>query len=373
MLKSTLGLKKSDDLFEKSSMSFGDHLEELRSALVKASMWLLGGLFVGVPLATSVVAYIQTPLEAAIEQITIDRNVLDMEKATGEKVGAGLKAWMNDKKKSSMVFYVDLDRLRELTLPDTPSSGGSVVDLEPPAETANGKSSTTGKSRTMEELHGMADARGLPNPDRMAAIRLFQPIKAQTEAFKMQEGMFIWFKAALMVAFIVASPGIFYHLWGFVAAGLYPHERRYVYFFLPSSVALFLIGAMFAFFVVFQLVISFLLNFNAMMGVGTTPRLEDYMSFALLLPLGFGISFQLPLVMLVIERLGIVTVKTYIEQWRIATFAIAGGSMILTPGGDWTSMVAMAVPLLFLYFLGILLCKYLPRSQMLTGRAADPR
>ena len=363
MLKSTLGLKKSDDLFEKSSMSFGDHLEELRGALVKASMWLLGGLFVGVPLASSVVRYVQTPLEAAIEQNAINLNVAEMEKTTGEKVDAEFKAWMETSKKSSMIFEVDIDRLRELTRPDAASVPKS--DLAPESSLA--------KKQSLKEKYGKADSLGLPNQDRMVELRIFQPIKAQTEAFKMQEGMFIWFKAALMVAFIVASPGIFYHVWGFVAAGLYPHERRYVYFFLPSSVGLFLVGAMFAFFVVFEIVITFLINFNSMMGVGTTPRLEDYMSFALLLPLGFGISFQLPLVMLVIERLGIMTVKTYIEQWRIAAFAIAAGSMVLTPGGDWTSMVAMAVPLLFLYFLGILLCKYLPRSQMLDGRASDPR
>ncbi len=118
------------------------------------------------------------------------------------------------------------------------------------------------------------------------------------------------------MAAIIASPGIFYFIWEFVSAGLYPHERRYVYFFLPSSVGLFLIGAAFAFFVVFQLVIGFLLTFNSYMGVGMTPRLNDYMSFALMLPLGFGISFQLPLVMLIVERLGIASVKLYLEQWR---------------------------------------------------------
>ena len=370
MLKSTLGLKKSDDLFEKSSMSFGDHLEELRGALVKASMWLLGGLFVGVPLASSVVDYVQIPLREAIEQYTIERNVVDMEQATGEKVSPELKDWMTANKKSSMIFYVDLSRLKELVSDPKKGSDATAPTLE--LEASKDAEDTSKNTKNTKEVAN-SDAHSLPTPDLLAPIRLFQPIKAQAEAFNIQEPMFIWFKAALMVAFIVASPGIFYHVWGFVAAGLYPHERRYVYFFLPSSIALFLIGALFAFFVVFQLVISFLLNFNSMMGVGTTPRLEYYMSFALLLPLGFGISFQLPLVMLVIERLGIMTVKTYIEQWRIAAFAIAAGSMVLTPGGDWTSMVAMAVPLLFLYFLGILLCKYLPRSQMLDGRASDPR
>jgi sec-independent protein translocase protein TatC len=96
------------------------------------------------------------------------------------------------------------------------------------------------------------------------------------------------------------------------------------------------------------------------------------MSFALLLPLGFGVAFQLPLVMLVIERLGIITVQTYLSQWRIAILAIAFISMILTPA-DMASMIGMSVPLVGLYFLGIAMCHYLPRSSMQSQRASDPR
>jgi sec-independent protein translocase protein TatC len=173
----------------------------------------------------------------------------------------------------------------------------------------------------------------------------------------------IWIKAAFVVAVVVASPGIFYHLWQFVAAGLYPHERRYVYFFLPVSLLLFWAGAFLAFFVIFRLVIDFLLDFNASMGIGASPRLTDYMSFALFLPLGFGISFQLPLVMLILERLGIFSVHTYSSQWRVAILVIAFISMILTPA-EVSSMIGMAVPLIGLYFLGIAMCKYLPRSSM---------
>ena len=181
-----------------------------------------------------------------------------------------------------------------------------------------------------------------------------------------------WLKAAIVVAMVVASPGIFYHLWQFIAAGLYPHERRYVYFFLPTSLILFWSGACLAFFVIFQLVIDFLLDFNASMNIGASPRLTDYMSFALFLPLGFGIAFQLPLAMLVLERLGILSVETYVSQWRIAVLAIAFISMILTPA-DMASMIGMGVPLVGLYFLGVAMCKYLPRAAMQTPTVGEPR
>ena len=90
-----------------------------------------------------------------------------------------------------------------------------------------------------------------------------------------------------------------------------------------------------------------------------------------MLPLVFGISFQLPLVMLVLERLGIFTVKVYLTQWRMAVLIIAFVSMVLTPA-EVSSMLGMAIPLIGLYFIGIAMCHFLPRSAMLRGDARDP-
>jgi sec-independent protein translocase protein TatC len=327
---------KGDDLFEKSSMTFGEHLEELRRALGKASIWLGGGFIIGLLLASSVIRYMQGPLEDSLEKFYRKKSETEIAKALDVKEAskdlADLSTWMRENKVASQLVWVDPKRLQR---------EGS-EDLA---------------------ILGNADSEGLPDPNNMMQLRLFVPIQASTEALGLQEPFMIWIKAAFVVAVVVASPGIFYHLWQFVAAGLYPHERRYVYFFLPVSLLLFWAGAFLAFFVIFRLVIDFLLDFNASMGIGASPRLTDYMSFALFLPLGFGISFQLPLVMLILERLGIFSVHTYSSQWRVAILVIAFISMILTPA-EVSSMIGMAVPLIGLYFLGIAMCKYLPRSSM---------
>lgn len=324
---------KGDDLFESSSMTFGEHLEELRIALAKASIWLGLGLVVGIPLASTVVKYMQGPLEASLENYYRERSETEMAKALElQEISKDLSTWMRDNKLSSQIVWVDPRRFAR-------------VEAESP------------------DLLQNADSEGMPNPQNMMRLRLFTPIDASTEALGLQEPFMIWMKAAFVVAIVVASPGIFFHLWQFIAAGLYPHERRYVYFFLPVSLLLFWSGAFLAFFVIFRLVIDFLLDFNASMGIGASPRLTDYMSFALFLPLGFGISFQLPLVMLLLERLGIFSVATYVSQWRVAVLVIAFVSMVLTPA-EVSSMVGMMVPLIGLYFLGIAMCKYLPRGSM---------
>jgi sec-independent protein translocase protein TatC len=148
-----------------------------------------------------------------------------------------------------------------------------------------------------------------------------------------------------------------------VAAGLYPHEKRYVHLFMPFSIGLFLLGASVAFLFVFKPVLEFLLSFYASMDIDPDQRITDWLSFVLLMPIAFGISFQLPLVMLFLERIGIFNVAAYLQKWRIAILVIFVVSMVLSPGGDPYSMMMMAGPLTILYFLGIMLCKYLPKAR----------
>ena len=144
-----------------------------------------------------------------------------------------------------------------------------------------------------------------------------------------------------------------------MAAGLYPHEQKYVYIFLPISLLLFFAGVFLAFFFVFAPVLDFLFSFNKAMGIAPQMRINDWLSFVMFLPLGFGVAFQLPLVMLFANRIGLVSVEAYIDKWRIAVMAISVLSMLLTPA-DPISMILMAAPLTVLYFLGIGMCKWMP-------------
>ena len=353
---------KGDDLFEKSSMTFGEHLEELRIALVKSSIWLGLGMILGLMLATQVVTYMQGPLEKSLENFYKKKSLREIAETTGTPVPADLEAWRKDNKVVSQYVWIDP---RRLSFPPPTAVADPATAVGEAPETA------PNDSPIVAQYMADADSEGLPDPSKMIKLRMFVGVKASTEALGLQEPFMIWLKAAFVVAAVVASPGIFYHLWQFISSGLYPHERRYVYFFLPTSLILFWSGACLAFFVIFQLVIDFLLDFNANMGIGASPRLTDYMSFALFLPLGFGVAFQLPLAMLVLERLGIFSYETYLSQWRIAVLAIAFISMILTPA-DMVSMIGMGVPLVALYFLGIAMCKYLPRAAMQNPTVGEP-
>jgi sec-independent protein translocase protein TatC len=178
-------------------------------------------------------------------------------------------------------------------------------------------------------------------------------------SLKPTDGFFIWLKAGLVTGACLSFPWVFYCIWNFVAEGLYPAERKYVHYFLPISIGLFVAGVLLAYFFVFEPVLNFLFSFNAQMGIAPEMRINDWLSFVLMLPLGFGVAFQLPLVMLFLNRINIFTIDAYLAKWRIAVMCIFVLSMFLTPA-DPISMMLLAVPLTLLYFLGVAMCRYMP-------------
>jgi sec-independent protein translocase protein TatC len=121
------------------------------------------------------------------------------------------------------------------------------------------------------------------------------------------------------------------------------------------SLGLFLTGVILCFFFVLPITLSFLLEFNVWLGVAPTLRLSEWMSFATMLPLVFGIAFQTPLVMLVMERIGIFTVDDFKAKRKMAILIITVAAAVLTPGQDPFSMLLLAVPMVLLYETGILL------------------
>lgn len=185
-----------------------------------------------------------------------------------------------------------------------------------------------------------------------------------------QEAFLTFVKVALVSGLVFSSPWIFYNVWMFVAVGLYAHERKFVYLYGTLSLVLFLIGAIFCFYVVFPFVLEFLLSFNSWLEVQPQIRLSEWVSFAVMLPLMFGISFQLPLVMVFLNRLGFITTTVYREQRRMAILIIAAASMLLTPS-DPTSMLLMMFPLIVLYELGIWLCRLNPMDNPF-GETGEP-
>ncbi len=354
-----------EDLFQSSTMTFGEHLEELRGCLIRAAAGLLVGVVVGFLVARPVVKLVEEPLRRALGDYYSKRAIDTATGWTGSALPYSPDEIRDAIENQGLTFElreVHPDRLARML--DRPAAA--------PAGTQPTEGGDTGKNApaatTSTSAPSLFDAEGL------VPILLWQPLardpRVSITTLSAQEAFGIYVKAAILVGIVLASPWIFYQLWMFVAAGLYPHEKRLIHVFLPVSLGLFLAGAFLAFFFVFDFVLDYLLAFNEWLGLDPDPRISEWMSFVLILPVGFGLGFQLPLVMLFLERIGIMDVAAYVSQWRMAVLIICIVSAVLTPADPY-SMLFLAAPLCLLYFGGVGLCAWAGRSQTQATNASQ--
>lgn len=172
---------------------------------------------------------------------------------------------------------------------------------------------------------------------------------------------FIPMKVAMMTAFVIALPFTLYQVWAFVAPGLYQHEKRFAAPMVVFSTLLFLIGMAFAYFLVFPVVFGFIAG-TAPEGVAVMTDIGNYLDFVITLFLAFGVAFEVPVVVVVLVKTGMVRIDTLkeIRSYVIVGAFIAGA--ILTPP-DVISQFMLAVPLWLLYEAGILAAGLLARKQ----------
>jgi sec-independent protein translocase protein TatC len=456
-----MALLQEDDLFRQSSMTFGEHLEDLRKHLFRAFLWLGLGLIIGFVVGQWVVGVIKRPLETALgdyyQKKALEKLKSDPSGFPPEAVDFISRGYLSDQwfvdpgtmvdelkrfapgaatSMNSLVLHhlsaKDLTdakdlakKLVEASQSEQPTAARHFWDLLPAADRQlvmkmaaaatptdtdaaqlaaaldkliarddffdekyfasllsaakldqfkhrADKSADEVRRLNWYLLHEMfVNSVAAPHADLMP-ITIWHQSKddprVQLTSLGTSEAFIIWMKASLLAAFILASPLIFREIWLFVASGLYPHERRYVYIFLPFSVGLFLSGALMAFFVAFPPVLQFLLSYNDMLGINPEPRISEWLTFVLFLPLAFGIGFQLPLVMLFVNRIGLVSVKSFLVNWRVAILVICVAAVLLCPSPDIYSMMLMAAPMTVLYFGGIALCHYTtPRRPAALG------
>ena len=158
-------------------------------------------------------------------------------------------------------------------------------------------------------------------------------------------------KIMLMAAFLLALPIVLYQMWAFVAPGLYSHEKRLVLPLVVSSTLLFFLGVAFCYFFVFGRVFSFIQSF-APKSITAAPDIEAYLSFVLTMFLAFGMAFEVPIVVVVLARMGIFSIeklKAFRSYFVVLAFIVAA---IVTPP-DVVSQLALAIPMCLLYEVGI--------------------
>jgi sec-independent protein translocase protein TatC len=186
------------------------------------------------------------------------------------------------------------------------------------------------------------------------------------------ESFFVYVKLGLLIAFFYSLPFLFFEAWGFVAPGLYKHEKKLA---LPFSFAvgiLFTGGALFGYFVIFPPTLQFLYTFYGTDKLHFLVSMRSYFSLMSTMLLSFGAVFELPLVMMLVSAFGLVKPRWWGRYRRFMYIGIALFAAVITPTTDPISMMAMVIPMWLLYEVGILLAKLTYRERKIFPEEPGP-
>lgn len=201
---------------------------------------------------------------------------------------------------------------------------------------------------TVYDLLAQPMLQTLPQGTRMIATGVVTPF-------------FVPVKVTLMVAFVLALPVVLYQAWAFVAPGLYTHERRFALPVIIGGTVLFILGMAFCYFLVFGTVFRFIAEF-APKSITPAPDIEQYLSFVMTMFLAFGVTFEVPVVVIMLVKLGMVSVAQLREARSyviVGAFVVAA---VVTPP-DVLSQLLLAIPMCILYEAGVLIASWIERSR----------
>jgi sec-independent protein translocase protein TatC len=176
------------------------------------------------------------------------------------------------------------------------------------------------------------------------------------------EALLLYMKMAFFVGIFLAAPFILWEIWGFISPGLYKNEKKWAFPFIGMGTFFFVGGALFGHYFLFPMTFGFLYNFGGP-DMQFMPRIGEYWSFYSWFLLGLGLVFQIPVVMFVLARLGLVTPGFLIRGWEFAILASFILSAIITPTPDIVTQTALAGPMIGLYGLGVLVAWLFGKKQ----------
>lgn len=288
-------------------MSFGDHLDELRKRLWRALIAVVVAVLSMMPFHDGVMRIITKPYRILWREAFVDY-VAKFEASAAR--GEVTEDWMREMLKFCRDNYA---RILDGTFPEKyaaviPARTGFAVPY------------------TLMAAGGVAD-------------------------------FWTFLMASMVFAAVLAAPVVIWQAWAFVAAGLYVRERRVFHRFFPFMMVLLAAGVLFGCFFAVPYGLGFLIRLQVPGIVTSMLTVDNYFNFLFLLTTAMGLVFELPMVMVALQRIGLVRHRTFVKQWRYAVLSIFAIAMLITPP-DPFSMLLMATPMMGLYGLGLVLTRF---------------
>lgn len=332
-----------------AEMSFLDHLDELRSRLVRCAIAVAVTFVLGWFFADYIFNFLSVPVHQALQRakaaqqqhVDVPPAATDMASiAPGTEIQYTFPAdvqlgGVEVKAGTTIAARVDAapDGTRTLVVARPWGVGGRIIpDATPLPESviSNATSTALGDKLVIETVQGTFN---------------------------------LYVKVAFYAALVFSMPFLLYQLWGFIAPGLYPHERKYVYPFVFLCTTCFALGVAFAYKVAFPAACDYLIG----LGEGNFQPLinaDEYFELVLFIMLGLGLVFQIPTITYFLARLGLVTAGTLLKFWRYAVVLIFIVAAVVSPTADIPNLLVFAAPMLGLYVVSIGIAWFFHRKRM---------
>jgi len=320
-------------------MSFLEHLDELRRRLIRSFIFIFLAATLSWFVSGTIYRFLAAPVERALAEA--QRRQVPIAGQTGqEMIGALTSLKEND---SGRYVFPEETELGSGLIP----AGASVM--------ARVYKDADGKLALFTDEQLITGNKVIPK-----GVRLTVDLGSVTESSGVNDKLIVttaletfslYVKVSLYAAICVSVPFLLWQIWGFVSPGLYPHERAYVTPFIALSSISFVLGAAFAYYVIFPPAAKYLL------GLGSDFRLllkaDDYFDFIIIVMLGMGVVFQMPAITYVLARIGLVTAGLMLRIWKTALIVILISAAVLSPTNDIPNMMLFAAPMMVLYVISI--------------------
>jgi sec-independent protein translocase protein TatC len=321
-------------------MSFLEHLDELRKRLIRSILFVFIATSVCWFFSDRIYSFLAVPVERALAEA--QRHQVPIAGLTGNETIVAMSS-LKENETGRYVFSEET-KLGTSLIPAGASVMARVV------KNNQGQLSLF----TDEALYAgnTVIPKGVRLPTDLAASpQVSTGINNKLIVTTALEPFSLYIKVSLYAAVSLSVPFLLWQIWAFVSPGLYPHERAYVTPFIALSSISFVVGAAFAYYVIFPPAAKYLL------GLGQDFRLllkaDDYFDFIIIVMLGMGIVFQMPAITYVLARIGLVTARLMVRIWRTALVVILIVAAVISPTNDVPNMLLFAAPMLVLYVISI--------------------
>ena len=334
-----LSTNKSNEEELGGQMSFLEHLDELRRRLIHSFIFVFLAASISWFFADRIYNFLAVPVERALAEA--QRTQVPIAGRFGNETISSI-ASLKENDAGRYVFAQET-KLGSSLIP----AGASVM-----ARVVKDSQGKLGLF-TDEPLYSGSTVipKGVRLPTDLTANDSYSGINDKLIVTSALEPFSLYVKVSLYAAVCISVPFLLWQIWAFVSPGLYPHERAYVTPFIALSSISFVIGAAFAYYVIFPPAARYLL------GLGSDFRLllkaDDYFDFIIIVMLGMGVVFQMPAITYVLARIGLITARLMIRVWKTALIVILIAAAVLSPTNDIPNMLLFAAPMLVLYVVSI--------------------